>query len=107
MLLNDPQKLSPRFGGIETLLKTPTKKEYLRCRLTPDIEFKLLFILQNVSDHCMASLFLLFIKDSLIAAIQSISKKFELVHSKVSQYTRVRTFLRGYCKILGSWMVSL
>jgi integrator complex subunit 3 len=48
-LLNNPQKLSPRFGGIDTLLKTPTKKEYLRCRLTPDIEFKLLFILQNVS----------------------------------------------------------
>ncbi|KAI7892878.1 protein-domain-containing protein [Mucor mucedo] len=51
VLLNNPQKLSPRFGGIETLLKTPTKKEYLRCRLTPDIEFKLLFILQNLRSN--------------------------------------------------------
>lgn len=48
-LINHPQKVSPRFGGIETLLKTPTKKEFLRSRLTPDIEFKLLYILQNVS----------------------------------------------------------
>ncbi|KAI9273363.1 protein-domain-containing protein [Helicostylum pulchrum] len=50
-LLNNPQKLSPKFEGIETLLKTPTKKDFLRCRLTPDIEFKLLFILQNLKSN--------------------------------------------------------
>jgi hypothetical protein len=48
-LLNNPKSLSVKFHGIEELLKVPTKKEYLRCRLTPDIEFKLLYILQNVS----------------------------------------------------------
>jgi hypothetical protein len=31
------------------MLKSPTPKEFLKCRLTPDIEFKLLYILQNVS----------------------------------------------------------
>ena len=48
-LLQSPKSLSSRFNGVEELLKMPTKKEFLRCRLTPDIEFKLLFILQNVS----------------------------------------------------------
>lgn len=33
------------------LLMTPTPKEFLRSRLTPDMEHKLLFILQNVSDR--------------------------------------------------------
>ncbi|KAJ8655989.1 hypothetical protein O0I10_008429 [Lichtheimia ornata] len=47
-LLNEPQKLSPMFKGITTLLQTPTPREYLRCRLTPDMEHKLLFILQNL-----------------------------------------------------------
>lgn len=37
------------YVGITTLLQTPTPREYLRCRLTPDMEHKLLFILQNVS----------------------------------------------------------
>ncbi|KAI8337850.1 protein-domain-containing protein [Choanephora cucurbitarum] len=47
-LLNNPQSISPHFKGIDTILKTPTSKEFLRSRLTPDIEFKLLFILQNL-----------------------------------------------------------
>ncbi|KAI7878696.1 hypothetical protein K492DRAFT_208804 [Lichtheimia hyalospora FSU 10163] len=47
-LLHEPQKLSPMFKGITTLLQTPTPREYLRCRLTPDMEHKLLFILQNL-----------------------------------------------------------
>ncbi|KAI8078947.1 protein-domain-containing protein [Gilbertella persicaria] len=47
-LLNSPQSISPKFKGIDTVLKTPTPKEFLRCRITPDIEFKLLFILQNL-----------------------------------------------------------
>lgn len=34
--------------GVDTILKTPTPKEFLKCRLTPDIEFKLLYIVQNV-----------------------------------------------------------
>jgi integrator complex subunit 3 len=50
-LINSPQSLSPRFQGIESLLKTTTKKEYLGCRLTPDIEHKLLYILKYVSNN--------------------------------------------------------
>ncbi|KAF7721317.1 Integrator complex subunit 3 [Apophysomyces ossiformis] len=48
-LLNAPQKLSPQFRGIESILKQTTPKEYLWSRLTPDIESKLLFILQNLT----------------------------------------------------------
>ncbi|KAL0081191.1 integrator complex subunit 3 [Phycomyces blakesleeanus] len=47
-ILNNPQKLSPRFKGIESLLMTPTPKEFLRSRLAPDMETKLLYILQNL-----------------------------------------------------------
>ncbi|KAG0184656.1 Integrator complex subunit 3 [Apophysomyces sp. BC1034] len=47
-MLNVPERLSPRFKGIDTILKQPTPKEYLWCRLTPDIEAKLLYILQNL-----------------------------------------------------------
>lgn len=37
------------YLGVDTILKTPTPKEFLKCRLTPDIEFKLLYIVQNVN----------------------------------------------------------
>ncbi|KAI8970594.1 protein-domain-containing protein [Pilobolus umbonatus] len=47
-LVHHPEKLSPRFQGIDTLLKQPTPKEFLRCRLTPEMEYKLLYILQNL-----------------------------------------------------------
>ncbi|KAI8646581.1 protein-domain-containing protein [Parasitella parasitica] len=47
-LLNNPQKLSPKFGGVQTMLKSPTPKDFLKCRLTPDIEQKLLFMLQKL-----------------------------------------------------------
>ncbi|CAO3607263.1 unnamed protein product [Cunninghamella echinulata] len=45
-LLKQPQKFSQKFQGIESLLKTPTPKEFLRARLTPDMEHRLMFILQ-------------------------------------------------------------
>ncbi|CEP17729.1 hypothetical protein [Parasitella parasitica] len=47
-LLNNPQKLSPKFGGVQTMLKAPTPRDFLKCRLTPEIEQKLLFMLQNL-----------------------------------------------------------
>ncbi|KAI9280424.1 protein-domain-containing protein [Sporodiniella umbellata] len=47
-LTKQPQKLSPRFKGLDMLLLQPTPKEFLRCRLTPDMEHKLLFIVQNL-----------------------------------------------------------
>ncbi|CAO3638816.1 unnamed protein product [Cunninghamella blakesleeana] len=45
-LLKQPQKFSPKFQGIESVLKTATPKEFLRARLTPEMEHKLMFILQ-------------------------------------------------------------
>ncbi|KAG1565052.1 hypothetical protein G6F45_006922 [Rhizopus arrhizus] len=47
-ILKQPQKLSPRFKGLDVLLLQPTPKEFLRSRLTPDMEFKLLYIVQNL-----------------------------------------------------------
>ncbi|KAI8376412.1 protein-domain-containing protein [Radiomyces spectabilis] len=47
-ILNAPQKMSSHFTGIDMLLKSATPKEFLRSRLTPDMEHKLLFILQNL-----------------------------------------------------------
>ncbi|KAG1473737.1 hypothetical protein G6F56_000781 [Rhizopus delemar] len=47
-IIKQPQKLSPRFKGIDVLLLQPTPKEFLRCRLTPDMEHKLLYIVQTL-----------------------------------------------------------
>ncbi|CAO3600404.1 unnamed protein product [Absidia cylindrospora] len=46
--LHDPHKVSPNCQGISNVLKTPTPREFLRSRLTPDMEHKLLYILQNL-----------------------------------------------------------
>ncbi|CAO3610084.1 unnamed protein product [Mucor fragilis] len=47
-MVNHPHKLSPKFGGVQAMLNSPTPKDFLKCRLTPDVEHKLLFILQNL-----------------------------------------------------------
>ncbi|KAI8078774.1 protein-domain-containing protein [Halteromyces radiatus] len=47
-MLEHPQKISPNFQGIESVLKTPTSKDFLRARLTPDMEHKLMYILQHL-----------------------------------------------------------
>ncbi|KAF1806384.1 protein-domain-containing protein [Mucor lusitanicus] len=47
-MVNHPKQLSPKFGGVQAMLNSPTPKDFLKCRLTPDIEHKLLFILQNL-----------------------------------------------------------
>ncbi|KAJ3324057.1 Integrator complex subunit 3 [Boothiomyces sp. JEL0866] len=44
-----PQKLHPEFLGIENIWNSPTEIEYLVSRITPDMEYKLIFILQNVN----------------------------------------------------------
>lgn len=52
-MVNHPKQLSPKFGGVQAMLNSPTPKDFLKCRLTPDIEHKLLFILQNVRYICI------------------------------------------------------
>ncbi|ORZ24452.1 protein-domain-containing protein [Absidia repens] len=47
-LLDQPHKISPNCQGISNVLKTPTPREFLRSRLTPDMEHKLLYILQHL-----------------------------------------------------------
>ncbi|XP_078063855.1 integrator complex subunit 3-like, partial [Mustelus asterias] len=47
-ILHNPQALSPQFTGILQLLQTRTSRKFLACRLTPDMETKLLFMTSRV-----------------------------------------------------------
>ncbi|XP_067267297.1 integrator complex subunit 3 isoform X1 [Chanodichthys erythropterus] len=47
-LLHNPQTLSPQFTGILQLLTSRTSRKFLACRLTPDMETKLLFMTSRV-----------------------------------------------------------
>ncbi|XP_058863303.1 integrator complex subunit 3 [Acipenser ruthenus] len=47
-LLHNPQALSPQFTGILQLLTSRTSRKFLACRLTPDMETKLLFMTSRV-----------------------------------------------------------
>ncbi|XP_062897930.1 integrator complex subunit 3 isoform X1 [Mobula hypostoma] len=47
-ILHNPQSLNPQFTGILQLLQTRTSRKFLACRLTPDMETKLLFMTSRV-----------------------------------------------------------
>ncbi|KPP78306.1 integrator complex subunit 3-like [Scleropages formosus] len=47
-LLHNPQTLSPQFTGVLQLLSSRTSRKFLACRLTPDMETKLLFMTSRV-----------------------------------------------------------
>ncbi|XP_075922994.1 integrator complex subunit 3 isoform X3 [Petromyzon marinus] len=47
-MLHNPQSLSPQFTGILQLLQMRTSRKFLACRLTPDMETKLLFMMSKV-----------------------------------------------------------
>ncbi|XP_072284754.1 integrator complex subunit 3 [Pyxicephalus adspersus] len=47
-MLHNPQALSPQFTGILQLLQSRTSRKFLACRLTPDMETKLLFMTSRV-----------------------------------------------------------
>lgn len=47
-LLQNPQVLSPQFTGVLQLLTARTSRKFLACRLTPDMETKLLFMTSRV-----------------------------------------------------------
>lgn len=47
-LLHNPTALSPQYTGILQLLTARTSRKFLACRLTPDMETKLLFMTSRV-----------------------------------------------------------
>ncbi|XP_053190786.1 integrator complex subunit 3 [Scomber japonicus] len=47
-LLHNPAVLSPQFTGLLQLLTARTSRKFLACRLTPDMETKLLFMTSRV-----------------------------------------------------------
>ncbi|CAH2327412.1 integrator complex subunit 3 [Pelobates cultripes] len=47
-MLHNPQTLNPQFTGILQLLQSRTSRKFLACRLTPDMETKLLFMTSRV-----------------------------------------------------------
>ncbi|XP_062823184.1 integrator complex subunit 3-like, partial [Anolis carolinensis] len=47
-LVHNPQALSPQFTGVLQLLQSRTSRKFLACRLTPDMETKLLFMTSRV-----------------------------------------------------------
>lgn len=47
-ILHNPKKLCPTFSGVMQLMQTKTSRRFLRCRLTPDVERKLHFLISNV-----------------------------------------------------------
>ncbi|KAF0295626.1 Integrator complex subunit 3 [Amphibalanus amphitrite] len=47
-LLHNPTVLLPQFGGLLQLMQTRTSRRFLQCRLTPDMEKKLVFLTSQV-----------------------------------------------------------
>lgn len=47
-ILHNPKQLCPSFNGVMQLMQTKTSRRFLRCRLTPDVERKLHFLISNV-----------------------------------------------------------
>uniref|UniRef100_A0A1Q3G233 SOSS complex subunit A homolog n=1 Tax=Culex tarsalis TaxID=7177 RepID=A0A1Q3G233_CULTA len=47
-ILHNPKTLCPTFNGVLQLMQTKTSRRFLRCRLTPDVERKLHFLISNV-----------------------------------------------------------
>ncbi|XP_031564730.1 integrator complex subunit 3-like [Actinia tenebrosa] len=47
-ILYKPQTLSPQFTGLTQLLRIRTSRKFLACRLTPDMENKIIFLTSKV-----------------------------------------------------------
>lgn len=43
-LIQNPQTLSPHFTGVLQLLNIRTSRKFLQCRLTPEMEKKIVFL---------------------------------------------------------------
>ncbi|KAK0680337.1 INT3 protein, partial [Pygoscelis papua] len=51
-IIHNPQVLSAQFTGVLQLLQSRTSRKFLACRLTPDMETKLLFMTSRVIPSC-------------------------------------------------------
>ena len=47
-MIQNPTSLSPNFTGIHQLMQTRTPRRFLQCRLTPDMERKIVFLTSQV-----------------------------------------------------------
>lgn len=47
-ILHNPKTMCPTFNGVMQLMQNKTSRRFLRCRLTPDVERKLHFLISNV-----------------------------------------------------------
>ncbi|EDO31965.1 predicted protein, partial [Nematostella vectensis] len=47
-MLHKPQSLSPQFTGLSQLMRIRTSRKFLACRLTPEMENKMLFLTSKV-----------------------------------------------------------
>ncbi len=50
-ILHRPQSINPQFGGVPQLMGQRTSPKYLACRLTPDMEKKIIFLTSKVCIH--------------------------------------------------------
>lgn len=48
VLLHNPSSLAPNFTGVLQLMQTRTSRRFLQCRLTPDMERKIVFLTSQV-----------------------------------------------------------
>ena len=47
-LLNHPRTLCPTYNGLSQLMETRTSRRFLQCRITPEMEKKLVFLTSQV-----------------------------------------------------------
>ena len=48
-LIHQPRTLSPTFSGLAQLMETRTSRRFLQCRITPEMEKKLVFLTSQVT----------------------------------------------------------
>jgi integrator complex subunit 3 len=51
-ILSTPRVLSPNFSGLAQLMETRTSRRFLQCRITPEMEKKLVYLTSQVL-HCL------------------------------------------------------
>ena len=54
-LLYNPRSLSPTCTGLSQLMETRTSRRFLQCRITPEMEKKLVFLTSQVRLSCLKS----------------------------------------------------
>uniref|UniRef100_A0A3Q2PP18 Integrator complex subunit 3 n=1 Tax=Fundulus heteroclitus TaxID=8078 RepID=A0A3Q2PP18_FUNHE len=102
-LLHNPQVLSPQFTGILQLLTARTSRKFLACRLTPDMETKLLFMTSRVkSELCFVVLISIFFSMFIFKPMFIFNQPAILVmhHSMKPHPAITATLLDFMCRII-------